>query len=447
MNKMEGKDISPAWLEDASKADFKLQKGDGKGAKKARDALRNIYAAHVKGGGAPHDELQAWLDQDFKVWETAIGERGAVTDKDEWEKRELALMNREEAVAAAAAKAKTRADKLVQAAQKVIEAQGLTVVPSTSRPVLHEEEVAEPAENSVYAQRLKLKAARAESVQKAVEAICDKLGIKATEEQEAAGELNWGQVLSDLGDYNVSSSIVEELKLAYEYQGFDARLIASTMKAKGVSSVYKKEGDKAGAYMDRLTLVVIGLMRGANLDKVRKGMKEENRIKFDALVKHYGIQSKPVDTAAITLPRVVATFPGMAMDVLKVMELGPVRHATMTSMVENYPREMMFSSFPSLIPAGLAEVTEALLSAYLLFQHQVSLVINKDYPKWDVQKQQASLESFARAAMDSSYVTERQRVRRLVEEGWLEMTDGKVTLAKALDVPISKAATLYRTRK
>ncbi|KAM7282235.1 neprilysin-1 [Ixodes scapularis] len=56
-------------------------------------------------------------------------------------------------------------------------------------------------------------------------------------------------------------------------QGLDAKLIAQSMAGKGVSSLHKERA-KAGAHMDRLTLVVIGLMRGANLDKVRKGMKE-----------------------------------------------------------------------------------------------------------------------------------------------------------------------------
>lgn len=135
------------------------------------------------------------------------------------------------------------------------------------------------------------------------------------------------------------------------------------------------------------------------------------------------------------------------MDVLKVVEVGPVCHSTMTGIVENYPRELMFSAFPSLIPRDIPDVSEVLLYAYLLYQHQVSLVINKDYAKWDAAKQQASFEGFARAAMESSYVTQRQRVLRLVEEGWLHLEGGKVTLTPAVSTAINKAAALYRTRK
>ncbi|KAM7303208.1 N protein [Ixodes scapularis] len=306
-----------------------------------------------------------------------------------------------------------------------------------------------PSAEAVYARRLRQAPERTEALKQIVEKACHALGISAAEERDEEGAETWGTVLRELGDFTVSEDIVAELKSAYEYQGFDARLIAQQMKRAGVSALHRQEGAKAGAFMDRLTLVVIGLMRGANLDKVRKGMKEANRANFDILVKHFGIQSKPVDSAAITLPRVIATFPGMAMDVLKIIELGPVRHSTMTNMVAGYPRALMFSAFPSLIPRGVEGVTEALLSAYLLFQHQVSLVINPDYPKWDLQKQRSSLEGFARAAMDSDYVTQRQRVLRLVEEGWLSVDQERkvVSLTPAIADVVNAAAVQYQTRK
>lgn len=135
------------------------------------------------------------------------------------------------------------------------------------------------------------------------------------------------------------------------------------------------------------------------------------------------------------------------MDVLKVVEMGPVRHSTMTGLVANYPRQMMFSVFPSLNSRGVPDVTEVLLSAYLLYQHQVSLVINKGYGKRDVAKQKASLDGFARAAMESTYVTQQQRLLRPVEEGWLEVAEGSVRLTEGIKTVIFAAATQYETRK
>ncbi|AII01809.1 N protein [Blacklegged tick phlebovirus 2] len=308
---------------------------------------------------------------------------------------------------------------------------------------------APPTAAAVYANRLRQKPVRDPALLDALEKACHVLGVSAAEVGLVEGAETWGDVLKDMGDFSVSSDLVAELKAAYEFQGFDARLVARQMKEAGVSALHKAEGSVAGGFMDRLTLVVIGLMRGANLDKVRKGMKEANRANFDVLVKHYGIQSKPVDSKAITLPRVIATFPGMAMDVLKVAELGPVRHADMTAMVKDFPREMMFSAFPSLIPRDAEGVTEPLLSAYLLYQHHVSMVINPDYKTWDLQKQKQSLEGFARAAMESEYVTQRQRVLRLLEEGWVSVDeDGKkISLTPALAPAINAAAVLYQTRK
>lgn len=308
---------------------------------------------------------------------------------------------------------------------------------------------APPTATAVYANRLRQKPARSVELLDALEKACHVLGVSAAEGGLVEGAETWGDVLKEVGDFTVSTDLVAELKTAYEFQGFDAKLVARQMKAAGVSALHKAEGDVAGGFMDRLTLVVIGLMRGANLDKVRKGMKEANRANFDVLVQHYGIQSKPVDSKAITLPRVIATFPGMAMDVLKVAELGPVRHATMTEMVPDYPREMMFSAFPSLIPRGVDGVTEPLLSAYLLYQHHVSTVINPDYKTWDLQKQKSSLEGFARAAMESEYVTQRQRVLRLLEEGWVSVVDDgkKIALSAAIAPAINAAAVQYQTRK
>ncbi|EEC12039.1 N protein, putative [Ixodes scapularis] len=205
---------------------------------------------------------------------------------------------------------------------------------------------------TTYTDRLEPKAGPSEQLTAAMEAACRAMGLASTEEGEAsAAESNWGQVLAELEDYSISQTIIQELKDAYEYQGFNARLIVMRMGERGVSELHSEEG-AAGAYMDRLTLVVIGLMRGANLDKVRKGMREENKTKLDKLIKHFGLQSKPVDSAAITLPRVIATYPAIAMDVMKVVEVGPVRQSTMTGPVPGYPMQMMFSAFPSLIPAA-----------------------------------------------------------------------------------------------
>ncbi|KAG0412139.1 hypothetical protein HPB47_010718 [Ixodes persulcatus] len=63
----------------------------------------------------------------------------------------------------------------------------------------------ELAENAEFAHRLQLKAARSEAVEKAVKAVCEIVSMPEVEAQEAASE---------------------ELKMAYEYQGFDAKLVA-----------------------------------------------------------------------------------------------------------------------------------------------------------------------------------------------------------------------------
>lgn len=81
----------------------------------------------------------------------------------------------------------------------------------------------------------------------------------------------------------------------------------------------------------------------------------------------------------------------MAMDGVKDTKTGPVRLSKMNDLVPGYPRTMMFGAFPIMIPNNVSEVMEVLLSAHLLYQHKVSLVINKEYGKWDWAKQRESL--------------------------------------------------------
>lgn len=284
-----------------------------------------------------------------------------------------------------------------------------------------------------------------QSVAQMIESICTALMIPE-EAPPVPGVWDWAAVLAEIGDYVASQDFMEEQKERFEYQGFDAKLVAKAMSAAGDSGLYKGE---AAVFRERMTLVIIALMRGAKLDKVRKGMNPDVLGTFDTLVRNYHIQSKPILSTTITLPRIIAVHPALAWDVLKVLELGPVKHATMTALVPNYPRHVMFSAFPALVPRSVPGVTEVLISGYLLYQHQVSLVINKEYPKWDTARQKASIETFAQAALASEYTNQRQRVAFMVKEGWLHKVDSQnVSLTDAVGVvALKQAAAAYEVRR
>ncbi|CAN7945111.1 unnamed protein product, partial [Ixodes hexagonus] len=117
------------------------------------------------------------------------------------------------------------------------------------------------------------------------------------------------------------------------------------------------------------------------------------------LVKTYGIKSAPKEPLHITFLRMVPVFPSVAMDFASTITMGPVSHMTMSNLVNRYPKAMMCAGFPSLIPRKDEEYAELLLSVYLLYQVEVSMVLNPEFKKPRTQGQKRTVEGFARAAM------------------------------------------------
>ncbi|CAN8016825.1 unnamed protein product, partial [Ixodes persulcatus] len=132
------------------------------------------------------------------------------------------------------------------------------------------------------------------------------------------------------------------------------------------------------------------------------------------LIDTYEIVSTTRDPMVPTFPRMVAVFPSVAMDFASLMTLGPVSHMTMTSSVPNYPRCMMCAGFPSLIPVRDQNYAEVLMSAYLSTSWRC-LVLNPEFKKLSHDEQKRVVEGFARAALQSSYCSEEQRVRQMVK--------------------------------
>ncbi|EEC07015.1 hypothetical protein IscW_ISCW017950 [Ixodes scapularis] len=75
-----------------------------------------------------------------------------------------------------------------------------------------------------------------------------------------------------------------------------------------------------------------------------------------------------------------------------------------------YDLVAIFGTFP--VDDDYAEV---LMSAYFLYQLEVSLVLNPELKKLSYDEQKRVVEGFARAAMQSSYSSEEQGVRQMVK--------------------------------
>ncbi|CAN7939101.1 unnamed protein product, partial [Ixodes hexagonus] len=119
---------------------------------------------------------------------------------------------------------------------------------------------------------LKDKVERSEEAKARLKGVLDAFGLMP-DEDVADGERSWASVLIEIGDRGASRELLEELKARYEFQGFKASLVAAEMTRVGPSKLY--ESYEEAAYLDRLVLVLIGLMRGANIAKMEKGMRED----------------------------------------------------------------------------------------------------------------------------------------------------------------------------
>lgn len=104
-------------------------------------------------------------------------------------------------------------------------------------------------------------------------------------------EHSWADVIRQVGDYDTDVGLFESIKQKFEFQGFDTRQVARTLKKEGPSLLYRQHHE--ASYLNRRTVVIIGLLRGAHVTKMEKAMREESKADFRALVAHYKIRSSP----------------------------------------------------------------------------------------------------------------------------------------------------------
>ncbi|KAG0443884.1 hypothetical protein HPB47_014425 [Ixodes persulcatus] len=229
----------------------------------------------------------------------------------------------------------------------------------------------------------------------------------APEQPLEEGATNWRKVLEQLDQEEINPHNLQTLVKLVEFRGFNAGKLATKIMTSTCSGYFKKPGTENNSKtMDVKAMVVIGMSRGSKVEKIHKGLPAEGLKAVNMLIDTYGIVRTTRDLMVPTFPRMVAVFPSVAMDFASLMTLGPVSHMTMTSSVPNYPRCLMCAGFPSLILTRDQDFAEVLISAYLLYQLEVSLVLNPDFKKLSHDEKKRVVEGFARAAMQSSYCSE-----------------------------------------
>lgn len=151
----------------------------------------------------------------------------------------------------------------------------------------------------------------------------------------------------------------------FRYQGFNPEKIVSTiLKVKE-----EKRMSDAELSDDIFLMIAIGVIKGNVTDNNKSKMSEKGQTSLSALQSKYGIKygggkNQPAET--ITFPRVVATFPDVAIKMIPI--LGAKEFPGGPFVSERLPSFMKLNVFPSIIPKTLEiKAREFILKACLCY--------------------------------------------------------------------------------
>lgn len=176
-------------------------------------------------------------------------------------------------------------------------------------------------------------------------------------------------LISDLSPGDITSLIA-----IFSYQGFNPEMVMKHLseikKTKAITDEKFKE--------DLVALICLGCIAGNYTGKNKDKRDEKGTAKADELFALYSLTMGSVGSnkRAVTLPRVLLTFPIMTH---RVMMLCPERNFSGVFSTAQLPQTMKNAVFPSLIPSDFGPNSKtALLIAYCCYTCDQTKAINKD---------------------------------------------------------------------
>lgn len=182
----------------------------------------------------------------------------------------------------------------------------------------------------------------------------------------------------------INSGDIESLKAEefdqFQYQGFDPlKIVESLYKSKKENNIADDNFKK-----DVYTMVAIGMIKGSITNKNIIKMSEAGQKGVVELETRYDIKregGKGQPSHVITYPRVMATFPDIAVRMVSVIGAKEFRGGPMES--TRLPSYLQVQVFPAVIPRSLGEnAKRALLTASLCYtidqSIQISQLVNPD---------------------------------------------------------------------
>jgi len=160
-------------------------------------------------------------------------------------------------------------------------------------------------------------------------------------------------------------------------------------------------------------LVLLGVYRGNNVDKMVKSMSSQGSESVIAIRNHYNIKNRVgSDKKALTLSRIILTFPWMACQVVKDKMVSQVN----MSHLGNFPYVMMTPAFASMIPifSDQQNLTEILAELHCCYQTELSKLIGKVESKNKQEMFSDSLK-YVTLGVRGSKVPNNNRIEKLIE--------------------------------
>jgi hypothetical protein len=177
----------------------------------------------------------------------------------------------------------------------------------------------------------------------------------------------------------VNSGDVESLKAQefeqFQYQGFDPfKIVAALLRVKTSKSI-----DDDVFKRNVFTMVAVGMIKGSVNDRNINKMSDAGKTDLKDLISKYGIRmggGKGQPSGIITFPRVMATFPDIAIRLVSVIGAKEFRGGPMMS--TRLPAYMQVQVFPAIVPKNIdADVKRMLLTASLCYSIDQSVQISE----------------------------------------------------------------------
>jgi hypothetical protein len=196
---------------------------------------------------------------------------------------------------------------------------------------------------------------------------------------------------------------IDSLEKLFVYQGFSAETVlkhfADIMKEKNI--------DQSVFQSDLKNLLVMSIMLGNVVDPNNVRVSPEGKVRIREIMEKYKISYGSVskDNNAVSLPRIMATFPIQASRVQ--MNLSTVKDFGFSLGTADLPKCMKISIFPSLIPQSIPEkMKKAILFLANAYSTELSLAIGKNKDLDEVFQNQMK---FTKIGFESSHPSEKFR--------------------------------------